>query len=310
MELGVHAQAPVAAGWIAAASCQMVPVCLIRDLPVGLCAGQDDHQGHGVLAAWPLGPHLGCPGRRWALWVQTAGCSQAEDGGVLSAIGVWTARVEGHRRGRGEVGSNGTGVGRGLRDLHAVLGCQLLSENGGEPRGARGRASDVTWESSPGNQHSHSTDQEHGELRRARVMRPAGVGVGVGMGMGWEWGWGRWARPRPRHATPTAMPRPQPRPGLRPRLHPQPRPRPRPHPRSCRGCTWAPPGVRHASGPSGPCRSVPSDGHGPCGSARILLPQKAVVSPPAAWRVDPGCSFGFDSSYCFWGECLEGLSSL
>lgn len=113
------------------------------------------------------GPTWANPGRGWALWVQTAACSQAEDGGVLSAIGVWTARVEGHRRGRGEVGSNGTGVGRGLRGLHAVLGCQLLSENGGEPRGARGRASDVTWESSPGNQHSHSTDQEHGELRRA-----------------------------------------------------------------------------------------------------------------------------------------------
>lgn len=161
------------------------------------------------------GPTWANPGRGWALWVQTAACSQAEDGGVLSAIGVWTARVEGHRRGRGEVGSNGTGVGRGLRGLHAVLGCQLLSENGGEPRGARGRASDVTWESSPGNQHSHSTDQEHGELRRARVMRPAGVGVG--MGVGWDGGGPAHATQRhatqrhatPRHARPChAHPRP------------------------------------------------------------------------------------------------------
>lgn len=185
------------------------------------------------------GPTWANPGRGWALWVQTAACSQAEDGGVLSAIGVWTARVEGHRRGRGEVGSNGTGVGRGLRGLHAVLGCQLLSENGGEPRGARGRASDVTWESSPGNQHSHSTDQEHGELRQARVMRPAGVGVGMGVG----WGGDGPAHATPAHATPTYA---------HSHTHTLSSCAEGPHPLSCCGCTWAPPGVGTPLGLQGP----------------------------------------------------------
>lgn len=60
MELGVYTQASVAAGWIARSFlADGTYLCLIQDLPVGLCMGQDDHQWHGVAAARPLRPHQG-----------------------------------------------------------------------------------------------------------------------------------------------------------------------------------------------------------------------------------------------------------